>query len=86
MGNEPTYTIQITPFEGGLLMSLIEQAPERSKPALGDIRRQLIVMKMDIEKAVGVTKKILPSGMMEIRDADGNRIIRPPYSWEIEGN
>jgi len=45
-----------------------------------------LAMKRDIEKAEGVTKRLLPSGMLEIRDADGNRIIRPPYSWEVEGN
>jgi len=43
-------------------------------------------MKRDIEKANGVVRKLLPNGMLEISDEDGNRIIRAPYSWEVEGN
>ena len=82
----PTYTIQVSAFEAGVLAGMIEGAEERVKPSLRGVRSQLIAMKRDIEKADGVTKKILPSGMLEITDVDGNRIIRPPYSWEIEGN
>jgi len=82
----PTYTIQVNAFEAGVLMGMIEGAEERVKPSLSGVWRQLIAMKRDIEKAEGVTKRLLPSGMLEIRDADGNRIIRPPYSWEVEGN
>jgi len=43
-------------------------------------------MKRDIEKTDGVTKNLLPNGMLEITDVDGNRIIRAPYSWEVESN
>ncbi|GAH21797.1 unnamed protein product, partial [marine sediment metagenome] len=68
------------------LMGMIESAEERIKPALSGIRSQLIAMKRDIEKDVSVVKKLLPNGMLEIIDEDGNRIIRPPYSWEVEGN
>lgn len=82
----PTYTVQVNAFEAGVLMGMIEGAEERLKPSLRDVRSQLIVMKRDIEQADGVTKKLLPNGMLEIRDVDGNRIIRPPYSWEVEGN
>lgn len=82
----PTYTIQVSVFEAGVLMGLIESAEERVKPSLSGIRNQLIAMKKDIEKAHGVVKKILPDGMLELTDEDGNRIIRLPYSWEVEGN
>ena len=82
----PTYTIQVDAFEAGVLMGMIESAEERVKPSLTGVRSQLIAMKRDIEKANGVTKKLLPNGMLEILDVDGNRITRPPYSWEIEGN
>jgi len=82
----PTYTIQVNSFEAGVLMGMIEDAEDRIKPSLSGVRSQLIVMKRDIEKAVGVVKKLLPNGMLEITDEDGNRIIRPPYSWEVEGN
>ena len=79
-------TIHVNSFEGGVLMGMIEGAEERLKPSLSGIRGQLIAMRKDIEKAAGVVKKLLPNGMLEITDEDGNRIIRPPYSWEIEGN
>ena len=82
----PTYTITVNGFEAGVLMGMIESAEERAKPSLSGIRSQLIAMKRDIEKANGVVKKLLPDGRLEMTDKDGNRIIRPPYSWEIEGN
>lgn len=82
----PTYTLEVNAFESGVLMGMIESADERLKPSLKGVRGQLIALKRDIEKAEGVVKTILPNGMLEIKDADGNRIIRAPYSWEIEGN
>ena len=82
----PTYQIQVNAFEAGVLMGMIEGAEERIKPSLRGVRGQLIAMKRDIEKADGVMKKLLPNGMLEIVDVDGNRILRPPYSWEIENN
>ncbi len=80
------YSITLNAFEAGVLMGMIEGAEERLKPSLSKVRSQLIAMKRDIEKADGVVKRLLPNGMLEIKDEDGNRIIRPPYSWEIEGN
>jgi len=82
----PNYTLTVNAFEAGVLMGMIESAEERFKPSLSGVRSQLIAMKKDIEKADGVVKKLLPNGMLEIIDEDGNRIIRPPYSWEIEAN
>jgi len=82
----PTYNIKVNAFEAGVLMGMIEGAEERIKPSLSGVRSQLVAMKRDIEKTDGVVKKLLPTGMLEIIDEDGNRIIRPPYSWEVEGN
>ncbi len=82
----PTYTIRLNAFEAGVLMGMIEGAEDRLKPSLRGLRSQRIAMKMIIEKDVGVTKKLLPNGMLEITDKDGTTIIRPPYSWEVEGN
>ena len=82
----PTWDIKMNAFEAGVLMGMIEGVEERIKPSLIGVRSQLIAMKQDIEKAEGVTKKLLPGGMLEIKDTDGNLIIRAPYSWEIEGN
>lgn len=82
----PSYTIRVNPFEAGVLMGMIEGAEERIKPALSGVRKQLVALKKDVEKAEGVVKTLLPNGMLEIIDNDGNIIIRPPYSWEIEDN
>jgi len=79
-----TYTITVNAFEAGILMGMIEA--EKDGIHLAGVRRQLIAMKNNIEKVDGVVKKILPNGLLEITDEDGNRIIRPPYSWEVEGN
>ncbi len=80
------YSITLNAFEAGVMMSMIEGAEERIKPSLSGVRSQLIAMKGDIEKADGVVKTLLPSGLLEIKDVDGNQIIRLPYSWEVEGN
>jgi len=82
----PTYSITVNAFEAGVLMGMIEGAEERVKPSLSGVWNQLVAMKRDIEKAEGVVKNLLPNGMLEITDGDGNRIIRAPYSWEVEGN
>lgn len=86
MAELPSYTIRVNPFEAGVLMGMIEDAEERIKPSLSGVRKQLVSLKKDIEKADGVVKTLLPSGMLEITDKDGNKIMRPPYSWEIEDN
>lgn len=83
---QPTYTIKVSAVEAGVLMGIIEVAEASVKPSLSGVRGQLIAIKRDLEKDAGVVKNILPSGMLEIKDKDGNRIIRPPYSWEVEGN
>jgi len=80
------YTVTVNAFEAGVLMGMIEGAEERIKPSLSGVRKQLVALKKDIEKADGVVKTLLPTGMLEIIDEDGNRITRPPYSWEIENN
>ena len=82
----PIHTIEVNTFEAGVLMGMIEGAEDRLKPSLKRVFEQLVAMKRDIEKAEGVVKTILPNGMLEIKDKDGNRIIRAPYSWEVEGN
>ena len=82
----PTYTIELNAFEAGVLMGMIEGVDDRLKPPLRGVREQLVARKRDIQEAEGVVKKLLPNGMLEIKDTDGNCIIRAPYSWEIESN
>jgi len=82
----PDYTIRVNPLEAGAVIGLIENLDPPDRKVLAGVRQQLIAILKDIEKAAGVVKKILPDGQMETKDADGNRFVRPPYSWEIEGN
>ena len=81
-----TYTITVNSYEAGVLMGMMEKEGETIKQPLSNVWQQLVRLKKAIEKADGVVKKILPNGMLELTDEDGNRIIRPPYSWEIEDN
>ena len=80
------FTLTANVFELGFLMGLIEEQGESVKKPLSSIWKQLVEIKKGIEKAEGVTKEVLPGGMLKISDRDGNIITREPYSWEIEGN
>jgi len=82
----PTYTITVNAFEAGVLMGMIEKDGDRVRSPLSNVWMQLVEFKKKVEKADGVVKKLLPNGMLELTDVDGNRIIRPPFSWEVEGN
>lgn len=84
--DEIQYTLTVNAFEGGVLMGLLEKEGDRVKNPLSDVWKQLVAMKKEIEKVEGVTKEVLPGGILKISDQDGNTIIREPYSWEIEGN
>ena len=81
-----TQTLKIKALEGGILIGLIMQAEDRSRLALDDIWRQLVALKKQAEEEAGVTKEILPGGMIRIRDRDGNVITRQPFPYEVEGN
>ena len=80
------YTLTVNAFEGGVLMGLLEKEGDHVKKPLADVWKQLVAIKKEIEKAEGVTKEVLPGGLLKITDRDGNTIVREPYSWEIEGN
>lgn len=82
----PTHTITVNVFEAGVLMGMIESEGDRVRRPLSNVWRQLVELKKKVEEADGVVKKLLPNGMLELTDPDGNRIIRPLYSWEIESN
>lgn len=82
----PTYSITVDTFEAGVLMGMIEKEGDRVRRPLSNVWMQLVELKRKVEKANGVVKKLLPNGMLELTDVDGNRIIRLPYSWEVESN
>jgi len=79
----PNYTIEVNAFEAGVLMGMIEKEGGRVRSPLSNVWRQLVELKKKYEKDAGVVKRLLPNGSLEITDVYGNRIIRPPYSWEI---
>lgn len=84
--NGRDYEIKLNGYEMGLLTMVIMQSDEVSKRALKPVWDQLIAFKKQFEEEAGVTKEILPGGMLRISDKDGNVITRPPYPWEVEGN
>ena len=83
---EEKFTLSINPYEAGVLMGVITKQGAQVRSSLSGVYKQLVALKNRVEEAAGVAKKILPGGMLEISDRDGNKIIRAPYAWEIEGN
>ncbi len=79
-------TIHVNGFEGGVLMGLIMQANEDAHGALYDVWKQLVAIKKVIEEEAGVTKEILPGGMIRCTDKQGHVITREPFPDEVEGN
>lgn len=84
MASERLYSLKADVLTCGMLFGLIEK--DGIQADMKDIFDQLVAIKKDIEKEGGVVKEVLPGGMLKITDRDGNIIIRPPYSFEIEGN
>ena len=70
-----TFTIKVNALEADALMGLIENLDPRVRQSISGLRRQLIAIHKEIEKATGVVKTLLPDGRLEIKDADGNRIV-----------
>jgi len=79
-------TLKINPFEGGSLMGLIMQAEGQARLALDGVWKQLVVLKKAAEEAAGVTKEVLPGGLIQCTAKDGTVITRPPLPHEVEGN
>ncbi len=73
--------IRLNYFQSGILMAMIMKSEHKDGP-LKSVYEQLIEIKKQIEKEVGVEKELLPSGLLKITDRDGNTIIRPPHEWE----
>ncbi|KKN87001.1 hypothetical protein LCGC14_0262700 [marine sediment metagenome] len=81
-----TFTLSVNIIEAGVLMGVIMKAEDHTRELLSGVFKQLVDKKKEVEQAEGVTKEVLPGGVLKISDADGNVIIREPYPWEIEGN
>ena len=79
-------TLHLNGFELGVLTGLIMQADDRTRRPLDGVWKQLMAIKKVIEEEAGVTKEVLPGGMIKSTDKDGTVIIREPLPHEIEGN
>ena len=79
-------TLKINGFEGGILMGLIMRAEDLPRQALDGVWKQLVAIKKVAEEEAGVTKEILPGGMIQCTDRDGTVVIRQPFPYEVEGN
>ncbi|MBA7637852.1 hypothetical protein ES703_45501 [subsurface metagenome] len=84
--NGRDYEIKLNGYEMGVLMGVMMQSDEVSKRALKPVWGQLIAFKKQFEEEAGVTKEIVPGGMLRITDKDGNVITRAPYPWEVGDN
>jgi len=80
-GLESNIILRLNPFQCGLLMAMIMES-EYKDGHLAGVYEQLIEIKRQIEKEVGVEKELLPSGLLKITDRAGNIIIRAPQDWE----
>ena len=83
---QQTFSIQLTPFQAGCLITLISESDERTRTCLAGVTRQMAELLRQLQEAAGVTRKLLPDGQLELTDRDGNRLVRPPYPWEVGGN
>ena len=62
--NGRDYTIKLNSFEAGVLMGVIIQLNDRERQALKPVYEQLVALKKQVEEEAGVTKEILPGGML----------------------
>jgi len=79
-------TLHLNGLELGILTGLIMQALPQTQNLLHRVWKQLMTIKKVIEEEAGVTKEILPGGLIRIQDKEGNVITREPLPHEIEGN
>ncbi|MBA7506513.1 hypothetical protein ES706_05204 [subsurface metagenome] len=84
--NGRDYTIKLNGFELGILTGVIMQSDDRTRQLVKPVWEQLMALKKQFEEEAGVTKEIIPGGMLRITDRDGNVIIRAPYPWEVGAN
>lgn len=80
------FPIKINALQSGCLMGLITSANPQTQRILGDVTKQLTTLKKRFEEEAGVTKEVLPGGIIKSTDKDGTVIMREPMPHEIEGN
>jgi len=84
--NGRDYTIKLNGYEAGVLFGIIIQLDDKNRQRLKSVYEQLVALKKQAEEEAGVTKEVLPGGMLKLSDKDGNVIIREPYPFEVQDN
>lgn len=78
--------IKVSAMEIGALIGAVMALPHGSMDMLGNVWSQLMIIREKIDELAGVTKEMLPNGMIKITNKTGISITREPYPYEIEGN
>jgi hypothetical protein len=73
--------LQLTIYEGGVLMGVIGTLDEHRREALKEVFAQLLKIRTAIRERDGVKERDLGNGMIELTDKDGLKIIRPKDPW-----
>ncbi len=84
--NGRDYTIKLNGYEAGVLFGIIIQLDDKNRQRLKSVYEQLVALKKQAEEEAGVTKEVLPGGILKLSDKDGNVIIREPYPFEVQDN
>ena len=85
-GKVGRHTIEVDALQCGSLYGLMIQEEPSGHTVFDSVVKQLVAIKLELEKEAGVTKEILPGGMIRLTDKDGTIIVRPPFPYETEGN
>lgn len=79
-------TIKANPLQCGVLTAMVMTANPQAQQMLHGVQKQLLAIKKGFEEDAGVTKEVLPGGIIKSTDKDGTVIIREPFPHEIENN
>ena len=74
---ERNFVVRLNVFEAGVLLAVIHDVA-----ALEDIFKQLLALKEQVDRECGVTKELLPNGLLRVTNEDGQIITRSPFPWE----
>lgn len=77
MAMKRNFVVRLNVFEAGVLMGMIHDVA-----ALEEIFKQLLALKEQVDRECGVTKELLPNGLLRLTNEDGQTVTRPPFPWE----
>jgi len=74
---ERNFVVRLNALEAGILLAVTYDVS-----ALKDVFKQLLDLKEQVDRECGVTKELLPNGLLKVTNEDGQIITRPPFPWE----